>query len=327
MISKSIDYSQISLVPNFSTIKSRSELSTELDFLGHKFKNPAVPANMACTINLYLAKELSQSGYFYIMHRFLSYDEIFNWIRSNQNLQTISISVGVKEKDFKLIKRLYDADLRVDFITIDIAHGWHISVKETIEYIKAYSRGHFYPKIIAGNVMTDEATEDLIFWGADAVKIGLSQGKGCSTYNTTGVGRPMFSTILDCSTTGYPIIADGGIREIGDVCKALVAGANMVMIGSEFCMCKDSPADIQELNYGEEIGQKLSKKLKVYYGSASAKNKGYNKYVEGFEVRLPMKDETYFEYLHRIEQGIQSCMSYNGSNNISNLKNMRYIIK
>lgn len=327
MISKSIDYNQISLVPNFSMIKSRDEITSEVEFLGHKFKNPAVPANMACTIDLSLAKELSQNGYFYIMHRFLPYDDIFNWIRSNQNLQTISISIGVKEKDYQFVKRLYNADLRVDFITIDIAHGWHILVKETIEYIKKHSRGHFYPKIIAGNVMTDEATDDLIYWGADAVKTGLSQGKGCSTYNTTAIGRPMFSTILDCATTGHPIIADGGIREVGDVCKALVAGANMVMIGSEFCMCKDSPAEIQELNYGQEIGQRLSKKLKVYYGSASEKNKGYNKYIEGFEVRLPMKNETYLEYLERIAQGIRSCMSYNGSTNIKDLKNMRYIIK
>ena len=75
---------------------------------------------------------------------------------------------------------------------------------------------------------------DLKSWGADAVKVGLSMGKSCTTYNCTGVGTPMFSTVANLSYLNVPVIADGQIREVGDVCKALVAGADMVMIGSEF---------------------------------------------------------------------------------------------
>ena len=326
---RSIHYNQICLIANYSEIRSRDDINTNTEFLGRTFKCPVVPANMASVISFDLAKELSEAGYFYILHRFDDYLNIYEWIEANQKLDTISISVGVQPKDFYFIKDLSQDHISVDYITIDVAHSDHILVKEIIEQIKGLSHKKFRPKIIAGNVMTAEACLRLKDWGADAVKVGLSQGKGCSTYTTTGVGAGMWGVVKDCSTFAedIPIIADGGIREVGDICKSLVAGANMVMIGSEFCKCKDSPAEIQEINYGEELNLKISKSLKVYYGSASVRNKGYNEYIEGFEVRLPMKNETYLEYLFRIEQGIRSCMSYNGSANIRDLKGMKYIIQ
>lgn len=325
---KSINYDQVCLVPNYSEIRSRDDINTDVEFLGRTFKSPALPANMAPCINYDMACSLSENEYFYIMHRFDNYDNILKWIHFNQDLKTISISIGVKDKDKKLIDEIYLGQVRVDFITIDVSHGWHISVKEMIDYIKSKFGRNMNPKIIAGNVMTHSACVDLLEWGADAVKVGLSQGKSCSTYAATGVGQGMFSTVLNAQDTDYfPMIADGAIREAGDICKSLVAGATMTMIGSEFARCKDSPAEMQTLAYGEEIGMNLTKPLKVYYGSASARNKGYNKYVEGFEQRLPMRDETYFEYLDRIGQGIRSCMSYAGARNIKDLTKMSYILK
>lgn len=325
----SLNYDQICLVPNYSAIRSRDDISASVEFLGKTFNSVALPANMTCCINYELAAQLSEVGYFYILHRFDDYSNILKWIEDNQNLKTISISVGVKDKDKDLINQIWLSNKRVDFITIDVAHGWHISVKEMIEHIKSKFHSHFQPKIIAGNVMTYSASQDLLDWGADAIKVGLSQGKGCSTYNATGVGQGMFSSVFNANNEDntIPIIADGGIRETGDVCKALVAGASMVMIGSQFCACKDSPAEVKELNYGHEIGQKLSRKIKMYYGSASFKNKGYSKYIEGFEMPLPMRNETYLDYLDRINQGVRSCMSYGGASSTKELSKMRYIIK
>lgn len=312
-------YKDIVLQPSYSEIKSRSELDVSVEFLGKKFKSVAIPANMKCTIDFNKARELSQSGYFYVLHRFYDYSDIVGWIRENQDLETISISIGVNDKDYDLIDKIIDEHLKVNFITIDVAHGHHILVKHMIRYIKNKSN----IKVIAGNVGTYEGVKDLYEWGADCIKIGIAMGKSCTTFNCTGVGTPMFSTIKNISIKqqedGYkiPIIADGQIREVGDVCKALVAGGSMVMIGSEFAKCEDSPAEIVG-------GPAIGGNKKVFFGSASSTNKGHNGFVEGQTVYLDMKDETYTEYFNRINQGIQSCMSYSGTKCIYDLVNMQW---
>ena len=305
-------YDNIVLTPKYSEIMSRSKLDTSVEFLGKNFKSVAIPANMKCTIDFNKARELSEAGYFYVLHRFYDYNDIYDWVKDNQDLKTISISVGVNEKDWELVNDLFVNKLRVDYITIDVAHGHHILVKDMIEHIKNHNFKND-AKVIAGNIGTIEAASDLSFWGADAVKVGLSMGKSCTTYNCTGVGTPMFSTVANLSYLNVPVIADGQIREVGDVAKALVAGANMVMIGSEFAKCFDSPA-------------KRVIKKKEFYGSASSVNKGHNGYVEGKVVYLDMRDESYKEYLERINQGIQSCMSYAGIKDITKLHLMEYSV-
>ena len=316
-------YKDIVLQPAYSEIKSRSSLDASVKFLGKRFESAAIPANMKCTIDFKKARELSEAGYFYVLHRFYNYEDILDWMIENKDMETISISVGVNEKDRDFIDKIVEKDVSVDFITIDVAHGHHVLVKNMITYIK----DRLNVKIIAGNVGTYDAATDLYEWGADAVKVGLSMGKSCTTYNCTGVGTPMFSTVESIANakffsweTTIPIIADGQIREVGDVCKALVAGANMVMIGSEFAKCEDSPADIIG---GPAMGN-VDKK--VFYGSASSTNKGHDGYVEGQTVYMDMRNETYIQYFNRINQGVQSCMSYAGVNDITSLVNMEYQI-
>lgn len=316
-------YKDIVLQPAYSEIKSRSSLDASVKFLGKRFESAAIPANMKCTIDFKKARELSEAGYFYVLHRFYDYEDILDWMIENKDIKTISISVGVNEKDRDFIDKIVEKDVSVDFITIDVAHGHHVLVKNMITYIK----DRLNVKIIAGNVGTYDAATDLYEWGADAVKVGLSMGKSCTTYNCTGVGTPMFSTVESIANakffsweTTIPIIADGQIREVGDVCKALVAGADMVMIGSEFAKCEDSPADVMG---GPAMGN-VNKK--VFYGSASSTNKGHDGYVEGQTVYMDMRNETYLQYFDRINQGVQSCMSYAGVNDITSLVNMEYLI-
>jgi GMP reductase len=319
----SYSYKDIVLQPAYSEVESRSSLDVSVEFLGKTFESVAIPANMKCTINFKKARELSEAGYFYVLHRFYDYEDILDWMIKNQEMETISISIGVNKKDYDFIDKIIEKDVGVDFITIDVAHGHHILVKKMITYI----RDKLKVKLIAGNVGTYEAAQDLYEWGADAVKIGLSMGKSCTTYNCTGVGTPMFSAVENIAEgkafeggDSIPIIADGQIREVGDVCKALVAGANMVMIGSEFAKCEDSPADIIG---GPAMGN-IDKK--VFYGSASSTNKGHDGYVEGQTVYMDMRNETYIQYFERINQGIQSCMSYAGIDDITSLINMEYQI-
>ena len=329
-------YKDIVLQPAYSEIKSRSSLDASVKFLGKTFESAAIPANMKCTIDFKKARELSEAGYFYVLHRFYDYDEILDWMIKNKDMKTISISVGVNKKDRDFIDKIAVKDIGVDFITIDVAHGHHVLVKNMITYINNKLRVN----VIAGNVGTWEAAKDLYNWGADAVKIGLSMGKSCTTYNCTGVGTPMFSAVSSIAKQKFskyvvyeqgglageykdisiPIIADGQIREVGDVCKALVAGANMVMIGSEFAKCEDSPADIIG---GPAIG---NTNKKVFYGSASSTNKGHKGYVEGQTVYMDMRNETYLQYFDRINQGVQSCMSYAGVSKITSLSGMEFFI-
>lgn len=310
-MNKFYSYKDIVLQPNYSEVISRKDADCSPEFLGKKFKSVAIPANMRCTIDFTSAVILAKNNYFYILHRFYNYKDILDWIGHNQGIY-LSISIGVKHEDEELLKDISLQGLRVDCVTIDIAHGHHLSVKVMIKKIRQILGPEV--KIIAGNIGTQQALYDLHEWGADAVKVGLSMGKSCTTYNCTGVGTPMFSAVLNMCTVLYPpipIIADGQIREVGDVSKALVAGATMVMIGSEFAKCSDSPAETLD-NY------------KVFYGSASSYNKGTYHYVEGQKVLLEQRTESYMGYLTRINEGVQSCMSYAGAKDLSDLRYMKF---
>lgn len=313
---KLYSYKDIVLLPSYSEIASRKNANCKPTFLGKTFNSVAIPANMRCTIDFRQAVDLAERGYFYILHRFYSYKDILDWMGHNRDIY-ISISVGVKPEDYDFINKIKTAQLRVDCITIDVAHGHHFSVKSMIIFIKETLGNNV--KIIAGNIGTARALHDLADWGADAAKVGLSMGKSCTTYNCTGVGTPMFSAVYHMchddedsyNNPPIPIIADGQVREVGDICKALVAGASMVMVGSEFAKCSDSPADTID-NY------------KVFYGSASSFNKGSDSFVEGQKVLLEQRTESYLGYLKRINEGVQSCMSYAGTSELQDLVNMQF---
>lgn len=359
-----ITYDMVSLVAKYyDSDDSRSSISTDVEFGGYNFKLPVVPANMKCVIDFDRAEWLSENGYFYIMHRFEPYDNIVSWCykMNNRGLMT-SISIGVNEKDKRILEAYKDMKIKLNFITIDVAHGHCRKVKEMIKYIKDLFPN--LPFIIAGNVMTKEAVMDLMSWGADCAKVGVGPGAACTTRLKTGFHSPMFSTIDKCSdvvpedtsekvklvkkwqeefrTTGYnptrgmvdeekyikekikslenfPIIADGGVRHNGDIFKAIVAGAKMVMAGSLFSSCVDSPAEDVYNNDGVLVG-------KQYYGSASEHNKGHKKNVEGKLVKLSSNGMTYEEKLNEIEEDIQSAISYSGHTSLRNVKGVEYII-
>ena len=181
-------------------------------------------------------------------------------------------------------------------------------MKEMLAYLIRMYRSDIcsveQPFIIAGNVATPAAVVDLENWGADAVKVGIAQGDACTTYGQTGFGLPMFSCMLECSAAARkPLIADGGIRMNGDIAKAIRAGGTMVMAGSVFAACIDSPAETVE---------KADKKYKQYFGSASAINKGKNVHVEGRLVSLECNGFTYNQKLNEMTESLQSSMSYAG---------------
>ena len=304
-----LSYNDVVLIPNLGIVSSRKDVDISIKFGNHKFRLPVIPANMACTIDFNLANLLSENGYFYILHRFYDYEKIFDWVKNNQHLKVISISVGVKEKDENLIKKLFNEKLRVDYFTIDIAHGFSNNLKTMISIIKKKFPNSF---LIGGNVFGDKKSIDALqSWGCDAIKVGLSYGKSCSTYKKTGFGSPMFSAGLEAFRySKIPIILDGGIRNEGDIVKAIVSGAKMVMVGSMFASCVDSPA-------------KLINGKKMYYGSSSKEN-GNEKNIEGFLVELECNGLTYIDRLNLFYQSLQSAVSYAGGTDLSAFNNVEW---
>jgi len=313
-----LSYQDVFLKPQYSKYHSRSEADVSIQLGLKKFKLPVTPANMKCTIDTKLAKWMSENDYFYVMHRFNAnhYDtpntDNINFIeKANQeNWKNISISLGVKQEDMDLVEHCIKKNLRVDYITIDIAHAHSIRMKEMLSYILRMYRSEICsiekPFIIAGNVATPAAVVDLENWGADAVKVGIAQGDACTTYGQTGFGLPMFSCMLECSAAARkPLVADGGIRMNGDVAKAIRSGGNMVMVGSVFAACINSPAETVK----DESGTKT---YKQYFGSASSINKGANVHVEGRLVSLECNGFTYEQKLKEMTESLQSSMSYAG---------------
>jgi GMP reductase len=325
---KLLKYQDICLTPKYSDCASRSECNTSVSLSKEdSFKLPIVPANMKSVIDEGVARWLSENNYFYVMHRFDI--DIVSFVReaNKENWKTISISIGVQKEDERIVKQISNENLRVDYITIDIAHGHCEKMKKMIKFLRQESPACFIHgcKIIAGNVATGSAVRDLYGWGASIVKVGIGQGSPCTTKDKTGFTMPMFSCVQKCSGVHagmsddkIPIIADGSVTSSGDIAKAIRAGALMVMSGSLFVGCSDSPAKITLCADG------LSRK--AYLGSSSAENKGHNNHVEGVRREIGVSNLSYSDKLAEIKQDLQSAISYAGGGDLSALLRVDYEI-
>lgn len=220
-------------------------------------------------------------------------------------------------------------EVGADFLSLDSAHGHSKNIIECVKSIKAR-----YPdcQLVAGNIATAEAAEELIAAGADALKVGIGPGSICTTRIVAGIGVPQITAIYDvaCAAQKHniPVIADGGIKYSGDLPKAIAAGADSVMIGSLFAGCEESPGDT-------EIYQ--GRQFKVYRGMgslAAMENGSKDRYFqegsrklvpEGVEGRVPFKgplSDTVFQLMG----GLRSGMGYCGTPDIPTLqKNGRFI--
>jgi GMP reductase len=313
------DYNNINLIPRRCVVNSRNECDTSIRFGKHKFILPVVPANMECVINEEVALKLAKNNYFYIMHRF-NVDLVKFCEKMKDNRCYSSISLGVNSESYADIDILKYHDIYPDYITIDIAHGHSIKMKQIIEYIKINLPNSY---IIAGNVSTPEAVIDLEIWGANAIKVGIGPGSACTTYNATGFGsRGAQASIVErCAKAAKKsvIIADGGISYAGDIAKSLVLGASMVMIGGMFSGLSDSPGSIVKGIDGQMY--------KEFWGSASSFQNNKKNRIEGTKKLIPMKPHTILEEMKYIEESLQSAISYGGGKDISCFKDVKYFIK
>ena len=248
--------------------------------------------------------------------------------KDSQGRLLCAAGVGVTANILDRVEALVKA--KVDAVVIDSAHGHSANV---IRCVKMLREAFPELQIIAGNVATAAATEDLIKAGVDCVKVGIGPGSICTTRVVAGIGVPQISAIMDAYSAakkyGIPIIADGGIKFSGDITKAIAAGANVCMMGSIFAGCDESPGTF-ELYQG--------RKYKVYRGMgsiAAMENGSKDRYFqadakklvpEGVEGRVAYKgmvEDTVFQLLG----GLRSGMGYCGAQDIETLKETGRFVK
>lgn len=310
------DYEDIQLIPNKNIIKSRSEADTSVKFGPKTFKIPVVPANMETVIDDDLPVWLAQNGYFYIMHRFQPEKrEGFIKMMHSKDLYA-SISVGIKPEEYEFIDKLVADNEKPEYITIDVAHGHSDYVIQMIHYIKEQLPDSF---LIAGNLGTPEAVREIENAGADATKIGVGPGKACITKLKTGFGTGgwQLAALRLCSKAARkPMIADGGIRYNGDIAKSVRFGASMVMIGSLFAGHEETPGNLISID---------GKKYKQYWGSASERQKGAYRNVEGRQMLVPYRGHI-SDTLNEMQQDLQSSISYAGGRKLNDITKVDYVI-
>lgn len=241
----------------------------------------------------------------------------------------VAAAVGVSADTLDRVDALLDTG--VDMITVDTAHGHSEGVIDTVRMIR---KKHKDIPLVGGNIATRQAAEDLVKAGASIVKVGVGPGSICTTRVVTGVGVPQLSAIMEVAEftkkKGVGLIADGGIKQTGDVPKALAGGANAVMVGSMFAGVDESP--------GETVIFE-SRKYKTYrgMGSISAMSRGskdryfqdveedIKKLVpEGVEGRVPYKG-TLREVVHQMQGGIRAAMGYVGAPSIKQLQEAEFV--
>lgn len=241
---------------------------------------------------------------------------------ANKDLQgRLRVGGAIGAGQFDRAKALCEAG--VDVLVLDSAHGHSKNIIKTLEQIKK----DLLVDIIVGNVVTKQATEDLIQAGADAIKVGIGPGSICTTRIIAGVGMPQISAIAGCSEIGkkygVPIIADGGIKYSGDVAKALAVGASSVMLGSLFAGTEESPGDLviyQGRQYKSyrgmgSIGAMSKGSSDRYFQEGTAQDKLV---PEGIEGRVPYRGKI-ADILHQLIGGLRSSMGYLGSKDIPTL--------
>ena len=228
----------------------------------------------------------------------------------------VGAAVGVTPDTSERVAALVEAS--VDFVVVDTAHGHSEGVLGMVERIKSDFDGI---DVIAGNVATAQATEDLILAGADAVKVGIGPGSICTTRIVAGVGVPQLTAVMNCAEAAtrfdVPIIADGGIKQTGDIPKALAAGADTVMIGGLFAGVEETPGDTVLYE---------GRRYKMYRGmgslgamQAGSKDRYFQdaeddlkKLVpEGIEGRVPYKGQL-GEIVYQMVGGLRAAMGYCG---------------
>tara|TARA_R110002060_G_scaffold69252_1_gene77907 strand:- start:109 stop:1131 length:1023 start_codon:yes stop_codon:yes gene_type:complete len=320
----SICFDDVLLEPQYSEIQSRTEIdiSSFLNGVG-ECKSPIISAPMDTITESEMAMSMFVTGGFGIIHRYNSIPEQCSMVRDacfNKQQNLVGVAVGVNGEFVERAKECINAGAKI--ICIDVAHGHHSNVRYALKVLRNTLGSSVH--IMAGNVATLAAFNDLADWGADSIRVGIGGGSICSTRTQTGHGVPTLQSIINCSRSDRDatLVADGGIKTSGDVVKALAAGADFVMLGSMLAGTSETPGAI--------FNDPKRGHTKIYRGMASkeAQNdwRGKVSSIEGITHTVPYKGSVE-NVLQDIKTGIKSGLSYSGANTIPELQSKAIFIK
>lgn len=312
-----LTYDDVLLVPQYSDIKSRGEVDISSD-LDEKISLdiPIISSPMDTVTEALMAVAMDQAGGLGIIHR---YNEIGEQALLIKNLHYAGVkspaaAIGMAGDYMERASALVISGASI--LCVDVAHGHHAMMERCLKSLKDYFGGDVH--IMAGNVATREAYEALSGWGADSIRCNIGGGSICSTRIQTGHGVPGLQTVLDCASSEIdtPIIADGGIRNSGDIAKALAAGADFVMVGSLLAGTDETPGSI--------VTDKSGDKYKIYRGMASRAAQSawrgrLTSAPEGVSASVPYKGPV-GDILNDLSMGLKSGLSYSGSRTISEFR-------
>lgn len=320
-----LSYGDVLLVPQRSPVDSRSDvdLSTPLTPTV-ELETPLVSAAMDTVTEAELAIGLSRAGGIGVLHRFLTVDEQAAQVEAVVGAgERVAAAVGINEDYEARSAALVAAD--VDALVVDVAHGHLDRAVAAVEEI-----ADAFPEtdLIAGNVATPAGVEDLAAAGADCVKVGIGPGSHCTTRKVAGAGVPQLTAVDDCATAAedldVTICADGGIRTSGDAVKALMAGADTVMLGSLFAGTEEAPGAVVEV---DGTRYKRSRGMATTAAAEARDDKGADVGAdEGVEALTPYKGPV-ATVAEEFCQGIRSGLSYCGGHTIGRARERAEFIR
>lgn len=324
-----LSYDDVLLRPRYSDIRTRAEVSISTDLNnGLKLDFPVIASPMDTVSESRMAAAIGAAGGTAVVHRYNTPMIEARYVSMARDLATaqgngiipIGAAVGVTGDFMERATAVVSAG--ATFLCVDVAHGHHLMMKEALTSLRREFGNDVH--IMAGNVATLAGVNDLADWGADSVRCNIGGGSICSTRIQTGHGVPGLHTIFECAQTDrdIAIIADGGIRNSGDIVKALAAGADAVMCGSLLSGTDETPGKVIEESDGT--------RWKTYRGMASKEAqvgwRGTYSSNEGVSARVPYRGSV-SRTLEDLKNGIRSGLSYSGARTISELASVAEFIK
>lgn len=300
---RGLTYDDVLLVPKKSSVNSRSQVDSSIDLRGGvSLEIPVFSSSMDTVTGSEMAQAMSDAGGAGIIHRFCSPDKQAEMVSQVNGL--VGAAIGISSEDIgPRAAKLVDSG--VDFLCIDVAHG---HMEKAISATESVSDAYPEISIMAGAAATYMGTKELALAGADIVRVGVGGGSSCLTREKAGVGVPQITAIQESSRySDVSVVADGGVRKPGDIVKALMAGADAVVVGGLLGACEESLAPTDD-------GKKVIRGMASQQAQRDF-NPEREAYVEGGEYEVPLYG-TVSERMKSFEKGIQSGLSYCGENSI-----------
>jgi len=332
-----LTYDDVLLLPDASeVVPSEVETKTRLT-KNIEIAIPIASSAMDTVTESNMAIAMAKAGGVGIIHRNLSIEDQVMHVVAAKSHGIVGAAVGVGDDGYARAKALIEAG--VNIVVVDTAHGHHRAVLEAIARIRKEFKDI---DIIGGNIATRAGAQALINAGVDAVKVGVGPGSICTTRVVAGVGVPQITAILEAhkatAKAGVPLIADGGLQYSGDIPKAIVAGADAVMLGSLLAGCDESPGEIIEIDGRKYKGYRGMGSLGAMQSRGEQKSYSKDRYMqddvlsedklvpEGIEGKVRYRGPV-GQVLHQLVGGLRSGMGYAGAATIKDLQRNGHLVQ